>query len=83
IFITVFPNRQEEFDSQPRELNPRGMWTPVPEDIMEKLLKSKLFRMAYEPDGMAVDDFDSYLPVQRTLQEFSNGYRDFVAWVSG
>ena len=83
IFITVFPNRQEEFDSEPRELNPRGMWTPVPEDTMEKLLKSKLFRMAYEPDGMDVSDFDNYLPVQRTLKQFSEGYQDFVKWVAG
>ncbi len=83
IFITVFPNRQEEFDSEPRELNPRGMWTPVPDDIMQKLLKSKLFRMAYEPDGMTVDEFDTFLPTVRTLNQFTEGYEEFVAWVSG
>ncbi len=83
IFITVFPNRQEEFDSQPREINPRGMWTPVPEDVMQKLLKSELFRKAYEPDGMTVEEFDTYLPVQRTLKQFSEGYQDFVKWVAG
>lgn len=83
IFITVFPNRQEEFDAEPRELNPRGMWTPVPDDVMEKLLRSKLFRMAYEPDGMSVEQFDDYLPVVRTLTQFAEGYDDFVKWVSG
>jgi len=82
-FITVFPNRQEEFDSEPRELNPDGMWTPVPKDILEKLLKSKLFRQSYEPDGMTVDEFDDYLPVVRTLKGFSEGFDDFVAWVAG
>lgn len=81
-FITVFPPRQEEFDAEPRELNPNGVWTPVPSDIKEKLFKSKLFRMAYEPDGMTVEEFDSYLPVTRTLQAFSEQYDDFVAWVS-
>lgn len=82
-FITVFPNRQEEFDSEPRKLNPDGMWTPVPQDILEKLLKSKLFRQSYEPDGMTVDEFDDYVPVVRTLKQFSEGFDDFVAWVAG
>ena len=81
-FITIFPNRQEEFDSQPRELDPDGMWTPVPADILEKLLKSKLFRQSYEPDGMTVDEFDDYLPVVRTLKGFSDSFDDFVAWVA-
>ena len=81
-FITIFPNRQEEFDSKPRELNPEGMWTPVPPDIMEKLYKSKLFRMGYEPDGMTLDEFDTYLPVVRTNQGFSEQFDDFVAWVA-
>jgi transaldolase len=83
MFVTIFPDRQAQFDSEPRQLNPRGLWTPVPPATMEKLLKSKLFRMAYEPDGMSVADFDTYLPVVRTLQQFSEGYREFVAWVAG
>ena len=81
-FITIFPNRQEEFDGEPRELDPDGMWTPVPADIMEKLYKSKLFRMGYEPDGMTVDEFDTYLPVVRTNTGFSEQFDDFVAWVA-
>jgi len=82
IFLTIFPDKQEQFDSEPRELDPRGMWTPVPEDTMQKLYKSKLFRMAYEPDGMSVEEFDTYLPVVRTLDQFAKGYDEFVAWVS-
>ncbi len=82
MFITVFPDRQEEFDREPRELNPDGMWTPVPPDILEKLLKSKLFRQTYEPDGMTVDEFDTYLPVVQTTKGFSDSFDDFVAWVA-
>ncbi|MBU0607163.1 MAG: hypothetical protein KKI08_04715 [Armatimonadetes bacterium] len=82
IFLTVFPPRQDEFDAEPREIDPNGMWEPVPCDVMEKLLKSKLFRMAYEPDGMTVDEFDSYLPVTKTLTGFSEQYDKFVEWVS-
>ncbi len=82
IFLTVFPPRQAEYDAEPREINPNGMWTPVPDDIMAKLMQSKLFRMAYEPDGMTVDEFDTYLPVVRTLKGFCEQYDIFVEWVA-
>jgi len=52
----------------------------VPADVLEKLHQSKLFRMAYEPDGMKVEEFDSYLPVVKTLTAFSEQYDIFVAW---
>lgn len=84
MFLTVFPNRQDEFDREPRELNPRALWEPAPPGKLETLLsKSKLFRQSYEPDGMTTDEFDTYLPVQRTLAEFSQGYDRFVAWCGG
>ena len=82
IFLTIFPPRQEEFDAEPRDIDPQGMWAPVSSDIMEKLYKSQLFRMAYEPDGMTVDQFDTYLPVTKTLTGFSEQYDKFVEWVS-
>jgi transaldolase len=82
IFLTIFPPRQVEFDAEPREIDPNGMWAPVPCDTMEKLYKSQLFRMAYEPDGMTVDEFDTYLPVTKTLTGFSEQYDKFVEWVS-
>jgi len=83
LFLTVFPNRQVEFDSDRREIDPGAIWKPVPQDILEKLLKSKLFRQSYEPDGMTADEFDTYLPVQRTLKEFSDAYDKFVGWCGG
>lgn len=82
LFLTVFPNRQEEFDAEPREIDPDGMWTPLPAGHLDKLNKSKLFRQAYEPDGMTVEEFDTYLPVVATLTQFNEGYDEFVAWVS-
>lgn len=72
-----------EFDAKPRELNPNALWQPLPEGILEKLFKSRLFRMAYEPDGMNVDQFDTFLPVERTLEEFNTKYDAFVAWCGG
>lgn len=86
IFLTIFPPRQAEFDAEPRELDPNGMWAPVPADTMEKLMGSKLFRKSYEPDGMAVGEFDKYLPLQQTLNTpdkgFCDQYDEFVKWVS-
>jgi transaldolase len=82
IFLTIFPPRQEEFDAEHRDIDPNGMWEPASPDIMEKLYKSQLFRMAYEPDGMTVDEFDTYLPVTKTLTGFSEQYDKFVEWVS-
>ncbi len=82
LWLTVFPNRQVEFDAEPRELDPNGMWTPLPAGTLDKLYKSKLFRQAYEPDGMTVDEFDTYLPVVKTLTQFNEGYDTFVKWVS-
>jgi hypothetical protein len=83
LFITIFPDRQAEFDAERREIDPRGMWTPLPDGHLEKLRRSRLFRMAYEPDGMAVADFDTFLPVVRTLEQFAQGYDEMVAWVAG
>ncbi len=83
LWLTVFPNRQEEFDAEPREIDPNGMWTELPPGTLDKLHKSELFRKAYDPDGMTVDEFDSYLPVVKTLTQFNDSYDEFLAWVSG
>ena len=82
IFLTIFPPRQTEYDAEPREIDPHGMWAPVPEDVMAKLMQSPLFRKSYEPDGMTVDEFDTYLPVVKTLTAFCEQYDLFVEWVS-
>lgn len=39
------------------------------------------FRRAYEPDGMTVDEFDSYGATMRTLRGFIKSYHDLVATV--
>jgi hypothetical protein len=82
-FITIFPDKQVQFDAEPREIDPRGMWEPLPDGHLDKLQRSKLFRMAYEPDGMCVSEFDTYLPVTRTLAQFADSYDEFVRWVAG
>ena len=83
MFITIFPNRQEQFDEEPREINPEGMWDQAPEGYRDKLWKSKLFRQAYEPDGMRVEEFETFVPSVRTLTQFCSEYQDFLGWVNG
>jgi transaldolase len=39
------------------------------------------FRRAYEPDGMQVDEFDSYCATARTLRSFTAAYYDLLSLV--
>jgi transaldolase len=40
------------------------------------------FERAYEPDGLAIDDFDSFPPSVRTLRAFIASYHDLLAAVT-
>ena len=81
MFITVFPNRQEQFDEKRRPIKADGMWAPVPDGYIEKLYKSKIFRQAYDPDGMEPKEFLRFVPSARTLKQFSEAYDEFLVWV--
>jgi transaldolase len=55
---------------------------PVPAALVEDLLaRIPDFRRAYEPDGMAVAEFDGYGATRRTLRTFVASYHDLVAAV--
>ncbi len=48
---------------------------PLDSDVVEQLLdKLEDFRKAYEPEGIAVEDFDLYGATARTLRGFIGGY---------
>ncbi len=58
------------------------MDVPVDPAIVAELQeKFSDFRRAYEPDGMAIAEFDSFGPVLRTLRSFITAWYDFVAVV--
>ncbi len=80
-FITIFPDKAEDYDSQPREINPDGIWTELPDGYLDKLMKSRIFRQAYEPDGMTPEEFIDFVPAARTLKQFAEGYEEFLHWV--
>jgi len=55
---------------------------PVAADIVNELLgRIPDFVRAYEPDGLTVDEFDSFGPTVRTLRIFISGYHDLQAAV--
>lgn len=80
IFITVFPDKAEEYDRVARDIRPR-MNDKVPEDVLEKLYKSKIFTQAYEVDGLKIDEFDTYFPVTATLKAFGKAYDEFLEYL--
>ncbi|HSV30839.1 MAG TPA: transaldolase family protein [Atribacteraceae bacterium] len=80
IFITVFPDIAGEYDSLPRDIRPR-MKDNVPTDVLEKLNRSNIFRQAYQVDGLEVEEFDNYLPVDVTLQAFGKAYDEFLEYL--
>jgi transaldolase len=55
---------------------------PVPAELVDDLLaRIPDFRRAYEPDGLAIDEFDSYGATVRTLRTFIRSYHDLVGAV--
>jgi len=55
----------------------------VPKDALDKLYGSKLFRQAYEVDGLHPLEFDAFEPAVDTLRSFSAQYDEFVSWCEG
>jgi len=81
--ITVFPNIRHDFDAEARKIDPKGIEKPIDDEILERLLKSELFRQAYYlPDDdddvkprspFTLEDEEKvleYLPVKNTLGQF-------------
>ncbi|MFW6155884.1 MAG: hypothetical protein ACOC7J_01080 [Armatimonadota bacterium] len=80
-FITIFPDKAEMYDAEPREIDPNGIWTELPDGYLDKLMKSSIFRQAYEPDGMMPEEFIDFVPAVSTLTGFSETYEEFLEWV--
>jgi transaldolase len=66
---------QQKFDALGIDPEPR-IDEPVDAAIVSALLDIPDFRRAYEPDGMTVDDFESFGPSARTLRAFIKSYHD-------
>jgi transaldolase len=58
------------------------MQDPVPKEALDTLQDLfPDFRRAYEPNGLTVDEFDSYGATVRTLRTFIGSYHEFVGLI--
>jgi transaldolase len=80
ILITSFPDKTLDYDSVERQIVSH-ISDEIPQQIMEKLMKSKIFRKAYQIDKMSPKDFDSFYPVVKTLNSFAKSYDEFVEYM--
>ncbi len=80
IFITSFPDKTAEYDAQQREIASH-ITEALSEELLKKLEHSQIFRQAYAVEGLAVEDFDSFLPVVKTLTSFRESYDELIEYV--
>ncbi len=81
IVLTIPYAWQRLFNESDIEVVPR-MDQPVPDEVVSELYRHLPdFRRAYDPDGMTVDEFDSYGATVRTLRGFIASYQELVATV--
>jgi transaldolase len=79
VFITCFPDRAIEYDSVEREVVPH-INEKIPDELMTKLIKSRIFRQAYEGTGLTLDGFDGFAPVVATMTAFTKAYDEFLEY---
>lgn len=70
LIMSIAPSWQTPFVTQdfPRE---ERIGRAIPPDVIDRLRIMPEFVRAYEPDGMAPEEFVTYGPTQRTLTQFS------------
>jgi transaldolase len=79
VIITLPPSWQRRFNASSIEVRPR-IDDPVPH--LDELRGLPDFVRAIEPDGLAVEDFDTWAPTVRTLRAFTSSYHDLLHVVS-
>lgn len=82
VIITMPSSWQKKFNASAIEVRER-MHEPVdPLYINELLAAFPDFRRAFQPDGLTIDEFDSFPPSVRTLRAFIASYHDLLAAVT-
>jgi transaldolase len=79
VIITLPPSWQRRFNASSIEVRPR-IDDPVP--YLDELRTLPDFVRAWEPDGLAVEDFDAWPPTLRTLRAFTASYHELLHLVS-
>jgi len=80
--VTLPSTWQKRFNASAIEVRPR-IDNPVDPRIIDELLaRFGDFAHAYEPDGLAIEEFDTFGPTVRTLRAFIGSYHDLLHAVS-
>ena len=80
--LTLPASWQRRFNASSIEVRPR-FDDPVDPAIVATLLETfPEFRRSYEPDGLSVDEFDTFGPTLRTLRAFVGSYHELLHQVS-
>lgn len=78
VVVTLPAAWQRRFNASSVEVRER-IDEPVEQALVDELLdRFADFGRAYEPDGLAVDEFDSFAPTVRTLRTFIGSYHDLL-----
>ena len=82
VIITMPSAWQRRFNASDVDVRPR-MDDPVDPSILDDLRRHfPDFVRAYEPDGLTVDEFDTFPPSVRTLRAFIGSYHDLLHQVN-
>ena len=82
IVITLPSSWQKKFNASSVDVRER-MDDPVDPVYVDQLMSAfPDFRRAYEPDGLTIDEFDSFPPTVRTLRAFIASYHELLAAVT-
>jgi transaldolase len=78
IVLTIPAKWQRIINASGIAVRPR-IEDPVPQEALDALYRLPDFRRAFEPDGLALEEFDSFAPTVRTLRQFISSYHELVA----
>ena len=82
VVITLPGAWQKKFNASAIPIRER-MHEPVDADYINELLAAfPDFRRAFQPDGLSLDEFDSFPPTVRTLRAFIASYHELLAAVT-
>jgi transaldolase len=82
VVITLPSAWQKRFNGSAIEVRPRIDEPVDPAIVSELVARFPDFVRAYEPDGLAIDEFDTFPPTVRTLRAFVTSYHDLLHVVS-
>jgi transaldolase len=81
VVLTIPSGWQKLFNASAVEVRERIDEPVAPEIVAELLDRIPDFRAAYEPDGMTIEEFDTYGATVRTLRGFIGSYHELIRMI--